>query len=296
VISERYCIIKSKSLLLVGTHVSISGSLDNSIDNANALGCNTFQIFTRDPRGWFAPPLLKKEITSFKKKLNASNIDKSATVAHMPYLPNFSSPEKVAFQRSMNSLIEEAIRCDYLGIPYLVAHLGSHKGVGVKKGVETVVKAFRKATKKIPDSVTILLENNTGHEHSVGSSFEEFAEIFSRLEPLGRFGVCFDTCHAFAVGYDLRTKKEASSTLDKFVKLVGKNNIKILHLNDSKGIIGCNTDRHEHIGLGYIGEVGLAQFVKFAKSNHIPIILETPIDERRDDLGNMKKVKELSKL
>jgi deoxyribonuclease-4 len=94
----------------------------------------------------------------------------------------------------------------------------------------------------------------------------------------------------------LRTKKEASSTLDKFVKLVGKNNIKILHLNDSKGIIGCNTDRHEHIGLGYIGEVGLAQFVKFAKSNHIPIILETPIDERRDDLGNMKKVKELSKL
>ncbi len=275
-------------------HVSTSGSLDNSVDNANALGCNAFQIFTRKPRGWAAPPLLQKEIISFKKKLDASAIDRSATVAHMPYLPNFSSPDTVSFQRSIKSLIEETMRCSKLGIPYIVAHLGSHKGAGQKEGIETVVKAFTKAAQNTPDSVTILLENNAGHKHSVGSSFEEFAEIFSYLEPLGRFGICFDTCHAFAVGYDLRTKKAASSALDKFVKLVGKNNIKILHLNDSKGKIGCNTDIHEHIGLGHIGEVGLAHFVRFAKSNHIPIILETPIDKRRDDLGNIRKVKELS--
>ena len=283
-----------KPKMALGIHVSIAGSLDKSVDNATALNCTAFQMFTRNPRGWVAPPLSKRELEGFRKKVKSNEFDRFSTIAHMPYLPNFSSPEKISFQRSMASLIEEAKRCSLLGIPYLVAHIGSHKGVGSKKGVETVVKAFRKAAEKTPDDVTILLENNAGHKFSVGSSFEEFADIFSQLESLGRFGICFDTCHAFAVGYDLSTKKAASETFSKFIGLTGKENIRLIHLNDSKGEIGCKTDRHEHIGLGCIGEKGLSHFIMFAKSNHIPIVLETPIDDRRDDADNIKKVQELA--
>lgn len=278
----------------VGVHVSISGSIDRAVDNAVKMGCTAFQIFTRNPRGWTAKPLLEKDITNFKEKLMASKIDTLATAAHMPYLPNFSSPEEVPFLKSLNSLIDEGKRCSKLGIPYLVAHLGSHKGMGAKKGVERVVKAFTKAVDKIPNDVTILLENNAGHKTGVGSNFEELASILFQLKPSNRFGVCFDSCHAFAVGYDMRTEKKAVHTLEKFTKLIGAENIKLVHLNDSKGVLGCNLDIHEHVGLGQIGEAGLGQVIKFANSKKIPIILETPVDHRCDDIGNINKAKELA--
>jgi deoxyribonuclease-4 len=278
----------------VGLHVSIAGSIDKSVDNAEAMGCSAFQIFTRNPRGWAAKSLSKNDIAGFKEKLAASKIDRFATVAHMPYLPNLSSPEDDPFAKSLNSLIDEIKRCSKLGIPYLVAHLGSHKGAGDKKGIEKLVKAFTKAAKETVDDVTILLENTAGQKNSVGSDFEQLASILFQLKPEKRFGVCLDTCHAFAAGYDLRTKKAAVLTLEKFGKAVGFERLKIVHLNDSKGEIGCNIDRHEHIGLGQIGEIGLAQVIKFTNSKNIPIILETPIDERRDDLGNIEKVKELA--
>jgi len=278
----------------VGLHVSIAGSIDRSVDNAVAMGCSAFQIFTRNPRGWAAKPLSSKDITSFKEKLAANKIDRFATVAHMPYLPNLSSPEDDPFAKSLNSLIDEIKRCSKLGIPFLVAHLGSHKGTGDKKGIEKLVKAFTKAAKETEDDVTILLENTAGQKNSVGSDFEQLASILFQLKPEKRFGVCLDTCHAFAAGYDLRTEKTWTSTLEKFGKAIGFKKLKIVHLNDSKGEIGCNIDRHEHIGLGQIGEIGLAHVIKFTNSKNIPIILETPIDERRDDLGNIKKVKELA--
>ncbi len=279
----------------VGMHVSSARGLDVSVDNAVALGCSAFQVFTRNPRGWSAPPLLKRDIVNYKKRLDQTKINRVATAAHMPYLPNFSSPETIPFKRSLKSLIDEAKRCSNLGIPYLVAHLGSHKGTGQEKGIQTLVKAFTKAAKETPSDVTILLENNIGFKNSVGSEFEHIASIFFELKPITRFGICFDTCHAFAAGYDIRTEKTASLTLKKFDKAIGLEHIKILHLNDSKGDLGCKADRHEHLGMGQIGDVGLGKFVKFANAKKIPIILETPIDERRDDFGNLKKVNELAK-
>jgi len=278
----------------VGVHVSIAGSVDRSVDNAVTRGCTAFQIFTRNPRGWAAKPLLDKDITNFKEKLAASKIDRLATVAHMPYLPNLSSPEDDPFAKSLNSLSNEIKRCGKLGIPYLVAHLGSHKGAGDQKGIEKLVKAFTKAITENQNDVTILLENTAGYKNSVGSNFEQLASIFFQLKPAKRFGICLDTCHAFAAGHDLRTEKEATLTLEKFDNAIGIEHLKILHLNDSKGEIECNVDRHEHIGLGKIGEIGLSHIIKFANSKNIPIILETPIDDRRDDVGNIKKVKELA--
>ncbi len=276
----------------IGCHVSISGSIDRAIDNAVERECSAFQIFTRNPRGWHAKELSEDDIKNFKEKLKASKIDKFATCAHMPYLPNLSSPKKDGFEKSVKSLVEEVERCGKLGIPYLVTHLGSHLGTGEEEGIKRLVKALTTAG-QVKNDVMILLENTAGQKNSVGSDFEQLGEIFKQLKPSKKFGVCLDTCHAFVSGYDLRTEKGVKDTFKEFEKFVGMENLKILHLNDAKGEIGCNLDRHYHIGLGNIGEEGMAAVVKLISKKKIPIVLETPIDDTRDDFENVRIVKEL---
>jgi deoxyribonuclease-4 len=277
----------------IGAHVSISGSIANAITNANERKCSAFQVFTSNPRGWHAKDLTDDDITNYKNNLGQSNIDRFATVAHMPYLPNLSSPEIPVYEKSIHTMIREVERCDKLGIPYLVTHLGSHKGTGEDKGIQRLVGALTEVAKTKKD-VTILLENTAGQKNSVGSDFTQLAEIFSSLKPASRFGICIDTCHAFAAGYDLRNEKNVKDVFEKFDREIGLKHIKIIHLNDSKGELGCHLDRHEHIGLGYIGKTGLSQVIKLANKNKIPIILETPIDERRTDFENIKKAKDLA--
>lgn len=277
----------------VGVHVSISGSISAAVDNAVERECSAFQIFTRSPRMWTAKEISDKDASEFREKLASSKIDRLATVAHMPYLPNLASPNQDTHAKSVDVLVREVERCAKIGVPYLVAHLGSHMGMGEKKGIRQLVSAFTRAASTKND-VTILLENTAGQKNSVGSEFDQWAEIFSQLKPRDRFGVCFDTCHAFAYGYDLRTEKGVADTFKKFDDAVGFENLKILHLNDSKGEIGSNLDRHDHVGLGKIGEKGMTAVVKIANKKDIPIILETPIDNIRDDFANLKKVKELA--
>ncbi len=276
----------------VGVHVSISGSISAAVDNAIERDCSAFQIFTRSPRMWTAKDIPEKDAREFKEKLASSKIDVDATVVHMPYLPNLASPNAATHAKSVQVLVKEVERCGKLGIPYLVAHLGSHMGEGEQKGIKQLVDAFTKAA-SVKNDVTILLENTAGQKNSVGSDFDQWGEILSQIKPKNRFGVCFDTCHAFAYGYNLRTEKDVAETFKKFDTSVGLDNLKILHLNDSKGELGSNLDRHEHIGLGKIGEKGMAAVIKLANKRNIPIILETPIDNTRDDFGNLKKVKEL---
>jgi len=277
----------------IGAHVSISGSIANAITNASERECSAFQVFTSNPRGWHAKDLTDDDATNYKNNLSQSNIDRFATVAHMPYLPNLSSPEISVYEKSIHTMIREVERCDKLGIPYLVTHLGSHKGTGEDKGIQRLVSALTEVAKTNKD-VTILLENTAGQKNSVGSDFTQLAEIFFGLKPASRFGICIDTCHAFAAGYDLRNEKNVKDAFEKFDSEIGLKHIKIIHLNDSKGELGCHLDRHEHIGLGHIGEAGLSQVVKLANKNKIPIILETPIDERRTDFENIRKAKELA--
>jgi len=277
----------------IGAHVSISGSIANAITNASERECSAFQVFTSNPRGWHAKDLTDDDTTNYKNNLNQSNIDRFATVAHMPYLPNLSSPEISVYEKSIHTMIREVERCDKLGIPYLVTHLGSHKGTGEDKGIQRLVGALTEVAKTNKD-VTILLENTAGQKNSVGSDFTQLAEIFFGLKPASRFGICIDTCHAFAAGYDLRNEKNVKDVFEKFDSEIGLKHIKIIHLNDSKGELGCHLDRHEHIGLGHIGEAGLSQIVKLANKNKIPIVLETPIDERRTDFENIRKAKDLA--
>jgi len=274
----------------VGCHVSASGSIDKSVDNAVERDCSAFQIFTRSPRSWHAKDLTKEVIDAFKSKLKASKIDRFATCAHMPYLPNLATPKDDAFEKSVNTLINEVERCAQLGIPYLVTHLGSHLGTGEEAGIKKLVEALTKAGQTKND-VMILLENTAGQKNSVGSDFKQLGEIFKQLKPGKKFGVCLDTCHAFVAGYDLRTADKVKETFKEFNKHVGIENLKILHLNDARGEIGCNLDRHYHLGLGGIGEEGITSVVKFANKKKIPIILETPIDDDRDDFENVKIAK-----
>ena len=274
----------------VGCHVSASGSIDKSVDNAVERNCSAFQIFTRSPRSWHAKDLTKEVIDAFKSKLKDSKIDRFATCAHMPYLPNLATPKDDAFEKSVNTLINEVERCAQLGIPYLVTHLGSHLGTGEEAGIKKLVEGLTKAGQTKND-VMILLENTAGQKNSVGSDFKQLGEIFKQLKPGKKFGVCLDTCHAFVAGYDLRTADKVKETFKEFDKHVGIENLKILHLNDARGEIGCNLDRHYHLGLGGIGEEGIKSVVKFANKKKIPIILETPIDDDRDDFENVKIAK-----
>ena len=274
----------------IGCHVSASGSIDKSVDNAVERNCSAFQIFTRSPRSWHAKELTKEVIDAFKSKLKDSKIDRFAICAHMPYLPNLATPKNDAFEKSVNTLVSEVERCAQLGIPYLVTHLGSHLGTGEEAGIKKLVEALTKAGQTKND-VVILLENTAGQKNSVGSDFKQLGEIFKQLKPGKKFGVCLDTCHAFVAGYDLRTADKVKETFKEFDKHVGIENLKILHLNDARGEIGCNLDRHYHLGLGGIGEKGIASVVKFANKKKIPIILETPIDDDRDDFENIKIAK-----
>ena len=271
----------------IGCHVSASGSIDKAVDNAVERNCTAFQIFTRSPRSWHAKELTKEVIDAFKSKLKDSKIDRFAICAHMPYLPNLATPKDDAFEKSVNTLVKEVERCAQLGIPYLVTHLGSHLGTGEEAGIKKLVDGLTKAGQTKND-VMILLENTAGQKNSVGSDFKQLGEIFKQLKPGKKFGVCIDTCHAFVAGYDLRTAEKVKETFKEFDRHVGIENLKILHLNDARGELGCNLDRHYHLGLGGIGEEGMKSVVKFANKKKIPIILETPIDDDRDDFENVK--------
>ena len=278
----------------IGCHVSIAGSLDMAVDNAVRRECTAFQIFTRNPRGWYAKKIDEDTERTFKEKFKNSGIDKDAVCAHMPYLPNLASPDDAGFKKSVSSLKDEISRCGALGIPYIVTHLGSHLGSGEDAGMDRLEEGLNGA---VADSdaknVMILLENTAGQKNSVGSDLKQLGDLLRRCKPAARFGICFDTCHAFAAGYDMRTKEKTQEVFAGFDKHIGMDRLKIMHLNDAKGELGSRRDRHYHIGLGEIGEEGMSQVIKIAAGKNIPLILETPIDEARDDIGNIKKARDL---
>jgi len=275
----------------VGFHVSIAGGISNSVDNAKKIGCTAFQIFSRNPRGWAAKPLAPADVKLFREKLAASGIEKTSVIVHMPYLPNLSGPQSEFYQKSVDTLAGEMQRCAALGIPYLVIHLGSHMGKGTKSGIDQLVNAITSARSKskTKSEPVVLLENNAGQKNSVGGNFGELRMILDHLGSKG-YGVCLDTCHLFASGYDLRTRENVNDTVAHFDRIVGIKQLQAVHLNDSKGALKSNLDRHEHIGLGSIGEEGIASFVNHKDIRALPIIMETPIDEKRGDEQNLQVV------
>jgi deoxyribonuclease IV len=279
-------------MVKVGVHVSIAGSLDLAVDRARDTGCDVFQMFSRNPRGWGYKLLTDEDAALFRSKVKTTGI---MPVDHMPYLPNPASPKPEIYDKSVATLTAELDRCGRLGIPYLVTHLGHHLGDGIAGGRMRVIKAISKALTDADNDSMLLLENTAGEKNSVGSSFEHIGAIFHELPFPGRVGVCFDTCHAFAAGYELRTEEGLKDTLAQFDEQVGIENLKVIHLNDTKGDRGSGLDRHEHIGMGFIGEDGFRRILHHKALSSLPLICETPVDDRRDDRGNIEKVRELAR-
>lgn len=275
----------------VGVHVSISGSVDKAVDRAVELDCNTFQMFTRNPRQWKPVRLTSKVAEAFSEKVKRYDI--SPVFAHMPYLPNLASPKDIIYEKSVNALITELERCRKLEIPYLVTHLGSHVGAGKQTGFTRLINAINKAFKVTGGGVILLLENTAATKNSMGSTLEDLQHIIKQLIYQESVGICFDTSHAFAAGYDLRKVDSIEETVRKISEVIGFQKLKLVHLNDSRGDLNSRIDRHEHIGLGKIGEEGFRNILG-SRLGSIPLILETPVDSRRNDIDNLRKVKDLA--
>jgi deoxyribonuclease-4 len=275
----------------LGLHLSIQGSIDRVVDRGVERGCNTFQMFSRNPRGWHSKKLGSEELERFRSKLRESGI--WPVFIHTPYLLNLASPKDDVYAKSVDLLKDELRRAAELGVPYVVTHLGSHLGYGKMDGFRRIVGAVNDSFSSVENEVVLLLENTAGTKNSMGSSFEDVGRILSKIEVGERVGVCFDTAHAFAAGYDLVSRGAVKHTLQRFDEVVGLEALKLVHLNDSRGALGSRVDRHEHIGLGWIGEQGFRNILQ-SRLGELPLILETPIDGRRDDLGNLEKVRELA--
>ncbi len=278
-------------MVKVGVHVSIAGSLDLAVDRALDAGCDVFQMFSRNPRGWGFKPLTDADAELFRKKIATTGI---LPVDHMPYLPNLASPKQEIWEKSVQTLTTELDRCGRLGIPYLVTHLGHHLGDGIAGGRQRVITAINQALAAQESPTLLVLENTAGEKNSVGSSFEHIRAIMDGIKEPSRIGVCFDTCHAFAAGYELRTEAGLAGTLEQFEEQVGLDQLRVIHLNDTKGDLGSGLDRHEHIGMGFIGEDGFRRILHHPVFSKLPLVCETPVDDRRDDRGNIAKVRELA--
>jgi deoxyribonuclease IV len=280
-------------MVKVGAHVSIAKSIDTAIDNAIEDKCDTFQIFTRNPRGWKFSPLDPDEVSKFREKREKSGLDPA--VDHMPYLPNLACPNDEMYDKSVSTLNAEVERCVQLGIRYMVVHLGSHLGAGREIGLERMSKALNQATKRAKGDFQICLENMAGQKNSMGSKFEDVREILDSVKQRDRVAVCMDTCHTYAAGYDLHVEKAVDKTMRLFDDEIGVENLKVVHLNDSENGLGSGLDRHEHIGMGYIGSSGFKAILHHKAIRDLPMILETPIDDRRGVAGNMEAVRRLAK-
>jgi deoxyribonuclease IV len=276
---------------MVGLHISAAGSLDLAFDRAQEVGADTFQIFTRNPNQWKFKPIAPETEVAFLEKRKASGIRR--VVDHMPYLPNLASAQKATMKLSRYTLDEEVKRCDSLGIDYLVTHLGSHLGAGIAVGVRNIADAVNEALAGSRGSTMVLLENTAGAKNSVGSRFEELRLILDKVKKDDRVGVCFDTCHAYAAGFDLGGEWAVSQTMDLFEECVGRERLKVVHLNDAKGALGSNLDRHEFVGRGKIGKKGIRAFLHYQGITDIPLIMETPFEDAKAMKEELKVVRSL---
>lgn len=271
--------------------MSAAGSPALAFERAKEAGANTFQIFTRNPNQWKFKPIPEEVISDFREKRRASGF--ARIVDHMPYLPNLASSEKSTMKISRYTLSEELRRCEALGIDYLVIHLGSHLGKGTAVGVSNIAEACREALSGSRGDSTILLENMAGQKNSVGARFEEIRAILDRVDGGKRVGVCFDTCHGYAAGFDLGNEGAVRTTMSLFDELVGMKHLKVVHLNDSKGALGSRLDRHENIGEGKIGRKGIRAFLQFPGVRERPLIMETPYKDMAAVAKSVKLVRYL---
>jgi len=277
----------------IGFHVSISGGFSLAVQRAHELGCTTMQIFSRNPRGWTVKPIDPDDAAEFRKLREQYDI--GPVFVHTNYLINLASPKPDLYERSIEQFVIDLERTERLGAEYLVTHLGSASGKDPAWMIDRVAGALNMAMKLHTPRATVLLENTAGEKGDVGYTFEQVQEVIAGLTDAASIGVCYDTCHGFAAGYDIRTKKGVDAVARKINETIGLERLKGMHLNDCLRDFDSRVDRHWHIGEGKIGAEGFKSLLNHTAFRDIPKIMETPKENEEDDPRNMKMVRSLMK-
>lgn len=277
---------------LLGAHMSIAGGVDKSILRGQSIGCRAIQIFTKSNNQWRAKPLEPEEIRRFKENREAAQM---FVLGHTSYLINLASPDENLWSKSVESFLVEMERCAVLGVSCLITHPGAHLGTGESVGLARITSALDEICDRTAGSpVMILLEVTAGQGTVLGGRFEHLARVMEDSAVPERLGVCLDTCHAFAAGYDLRTSEAYARTFALLDSLVGLERLKAIHLNDSRGKLGSRLDRHEHIGLGQLGLEPFRLLLNDPRFTQLPMVLETPKGkDLKEDVENLATLKRL---
>jgi len=259
----------------LGAHVSIAGGISTSFERAVEIGCGAFQIFSKNQSQWRGKQLGDDEVAAYHAERRRTNL--GPVIIHDSYLINLCAPDRVILRKSLHAFADEIIRADRLGVPYLNFHPGSHLGRGEKWGIRKIAGSLNSIIGQNPGSrVTLLLESTAGQGTNLGYRFEHLREIIDMIDAGERMGVCIDTAHIFAGGYDIRGESAYEKTMQELNETIGWDRVKVFHLNDSKRELGSRVDRHENIGKGYIGLKAFELLVNDPRHAGKPMILETP--------------------
>jgi len=277
----------------LGAHMSIAGGVDRAIQRGHSIGCEAIQIFTKSNNQWRAAPLTDETLERFHANQQATGI--APIVGHDAYLINLASPNPELWRKSVDAFVDEMERAGRMGLPYLVTHPGAHMGAGEEAGLRRVAQALDEIHERTAHINTmVLLETTAGAGSILGVSFEQLARIIAWTRHPERIGICFDTSHAFAAGYDLRTPETYAATFDAFDRILGLHRLRVFHLNDSKRELGSRADRHEHIGQGFLGLEAFRLLVNDPRFADRPMILETPKGpDMAEDVENLRVLRAL---
>ncbi len=259
----------------VGAHVSSAGGVENAVLNANKIGAKGFALFTKNQRQWFAKPLEEKHINKFKEYCEEFGYTSDMILPHDSYLINLGHPEIEKREKSLDSFVDELKRCEILGLKYLNFHPGSHlKKISEEECLNNIATSMNSAIKET-ESCQLVMECTAGQGSNLGFKFEQLAYIISKVEDKSRVGVCLDTAHMFAAGYDIRTKETYEETMKNFEEIIGFEYLKGMHINDSKAKFNSHVDRHNSLGKGEIGIDAFKFIMRDERIDNIPLILET---------------------
>jgi len=276
--------------MIVGMHFSMASGYHKAVEKAHELGCNALQIFSQNPTGWKGRVPPDSEVAEFRRLVQEYRIE--AVVVHTPYLVNLASLDRVLANKSHNAVTASVERADQLGAQYVVTHIGSARGRTRASAIRSVARRLDQVLKHGFHS-QLLLELMAGAGQILGATFVELQDMIKRTSLGSNLGICLDTAHAYASGYDVASEDGLRSTLDELEETVGLERLKVIHVNDTRVKLGSHRDRHHHVGRGNIGLDGFRRIVNHSHLRHLPFILETPIDDDCDDKCNLETFKAL---
>lgn len=274
---------------LLGAHVPIKGGLGTAVRAGHAMGCTALQVFTSSPRQWYSAPVSDEQVLDFQRAREDTGI--VDVVSHDSYLINLCAPTPEIAEKSFQGLKGEIERCARYGIDRVVSHLASYKGQDPGETLLVVAERVLEVLAETPDSVTLLMETTAGQGSSINSRFEEMAILLEQTKGHPRLGVCLDTCHVFAAGYDIRTDEGYAKTFAQFDALVGLDRLRAIHVNDSMKPFGSRVDRHADIGEGEIGPRAFELLVNDERFRRVPMLLETDAERHQENLDRLKSLR-----